>query len=562
VVSLEIPAKGASGSVANLQPATCNLQQTPQTGSFLRLRASDIQTYNLCEVASEVLIYFMVVLSPWAFGTTQAWSVWTMTIAGYGLGVLLALKLGLRRVEGYHPPRWDVPPAGRGRHGPLSAETAVSLPGRAIPSPAPRCTYRGDSPRSRWLTQRGLTILLGTTTVLLLGYCLLSALNARATYHEDTFAFEYHPCISWLPHSFDRPASWAAFWRYLGLACVFWAVVDWLPGKTRQEQYAQWQHPPGAHTKAGGPAVPARLRRLLWVLAMNGTLLCAEATIQRLADSPRLLFMVKPRIHQMAINQFGPFAYRANAAQYLNLLWPVCLGFWWTLNRTPGAAGKKHHWLLVCGAVIAAGPVISTSRGGAFVTLLTLVFGGLFLATFSLAARRRSNGQAKTLLPLGIFFAAVLVLGASLGWRALAPRLEQLDEGFAGRNLMYEAARPIAREFPMYGTGPGTFETVSYFYPRPDIFWPPQLHNDWLETRITFGLVGSSLLGLALLAVALRWRVRGGIRGGRRFAGLTWLALAGCLVHARFDFPFQVYSVLLLFLVLCALLFTLSRRQL
>jgi len=41
---------------------------------------------------------------------------------------------------------------------------------------------------------------------------------------------------------------------------------------------------------------------------------------------------------------------------------------------------------------------------------------------------------------------------------------------------------------------------------------------------------------------------------------LVWLALGGCLVHARFDFPFQIHSTLLLFLVLCAMLFGLSRH--
>ena len=40
----------------------------------------------------------------------------------------------------------------------------------------------------------------------------------------------------------------------------------------------------------------------------------------------------------------------------------------------------------------------------------------------------------------------------------------------------------------------------------------------------------------------------------------VWLAQAGCLVHARFDFPFQIYSILQLFLLECAILFTIARR--
>jgi NADH:ubiquinone oxidoreductase subunit 6 (subunit J) len=43
--------------------------------------------------------------------------------------------------------------------------------------------------------------------------------------------------------------------------------------------------------------------------------------------------------------------------------------------------------------------------------------------------------------------------------------------------------------------------------------------------------------------------------------GLIWVALGGCLLHARYDFPFQIHSILFLFLVLCAILFTLSHQK-
>src|SRR5438128_2576334 len=52
--------------------------------------------YSACERATEWLIYFMVVFSPWAFGTTQAWSIEVMNCAGYLLGGLLAAKWLLR----------------------------------------------------------------------------------------------------------------------------------------------------------------------------------------------------------------------------------------------------------------------------------------------------------------------------------------------------------------------------------------------------------------------------------------------------------------------------------
>jgi O-antigen ligase len=496
----------------------------------------------------------MVVFAPWAFGTTQRWSIWTLSLAGYVLGLLFALKLLIRRVQHYCPARWDED----GRKNSLA--------------------HRG----TRFLTEPRLTAALGALTVLILGYCLVSAVNARATFQDRSLAFEYRNCIQWLPHSLDASGTWFAFWSYLGLASSFWAVRDWLLGKSDGEQRAQWQRGVSARSSAGagraaeagrerrvdGPGasapLPARLRRLLWLLALNGALLGLEGIVQRAAASPKLVFLVKPRIHQTAESQFGPYAYRSNAAQYFNLLWPLCLGFWWTLNRASAPKRKTHHLLLVCAAIMAACPIISTSRGGALVAVGMAALAAFFLvaAHFLLSATRREGLKHRnlTVVALSLFFTVALGLGLALGWKTLKPRLADLNDGLEGREELYVAAGPMAADYPWFGTGPGTFETVSQLYPRPDTYWPPQLHNDWLETRITFGRIGSALLALAFVVVLLRWFTSGGIHGGRRFVLLTWLALAGCLVHARFDFPFQIHSILFLVVVIGAMLFGVSRR--
>jgi len=214
---------------------------------------------------------------------------------------------------------------------------------------------------------------------------------------------------------------------------------------------------------------------------------------------------------------------------------------------------------------MAACPIISSSRGGALVTWAIAALASFFLLAthFLLAANRKEDPKKRrlTLVLLLGFFATALVLGFALGWKALKPRMTQLHEGFDAREEMFEAARPMAQDYPLFGTGPGTFASVFELYRiSTERYWPAQLHNDWLETRITFGWVGSSLIALAFITVMSRWFARGGLHGGRRFMILMWLALGGALVHARFDFPFQIYSILFLFLVLCAVAFNLSRR--
>jgi putative inorganic carbon (HCO3(-)) transporter len=163
---------------------------------------------------------------------------------------------------------------------------------------------------------------------------------------------------------------------------------------------------------------------------------------------------------------------------------------------------------------------------------------------------------------LWLFLVLALALGLYFGWSSLAPRMEEIVPGFQNREEMYHAAMPMAADYPLFGTGPGTFGTVFQLYLiSPETYWPEQLHNDWLETRITFGWAGMALLLAALACVVSRWFVPGGVRGSRRFVVLIWLALAGCLIEAIFDFPFQIHSTLFLFLALCAMLFNMGRRS-
>jgi O-antigen ligase len=535
-------AGGESGIPARDADHVAEAPGVKRTAGRIRpLRARDVQFYRVCEELTEALIYTTVVFGPWAFGTTQPWSIWCMNGAGYLLGVMLACKTAIRRLKGYHPPRWDDGPSVEGTR------------------------EESDARRGRRATAASrFTALLAGLTVAILGYCLISAVNARSTFHRDELSFAYHPCINWLPHSFDGARTWLAFWTYLGLALSFWAIRDWLLGKADGEERGQ-RRMPQSGGGASGPLLPARLRRLLWVLVLNGTLLGVEGIAQRFQGGGTLLFLVKPRVNPGADAQFGPYAYRANAAQYFNLLWPVCLGFWWTLNRSVDSKRKGHHLVLVGCAVMVACPIISTSRGGALVTLGIAGLAAFFLLAshFLLAAHRQPDRRTRavTLACLLLFFAGALALGFALGWKTLKPRMAHLGKDYNTREQMYDLARPMAADYPLFGTGPGTFESVFQLYrTSTDTYWPAQLHNDWLETLITFGWLGSGLIALALVTVVLRWFAPGGIHGGRRFILLIWLGLAGCLAHARIDFPFQIHSIVFLFLVLCAILFVLTRR--
>ena len=292
----------------------------------------------------------------------------------------------------------------------------------------------------------------------------MSALNARSTYNPVTRLFEYHRCLAWLPHSMDGHRTWFAFWTYLGLAGSFWAVRDWLLGMTLAEERA-------IRSGADDSAKPSRLltgrlRQLLWLLCLNGALLGLESIIQRASGSSKLLFLVQPLVNPEGITQFGPYAYRGNAADYFNLLWPLCLGFWLTLQRAGGTRFGSHQLLLFCAVIMAACPIISASRGGALVAAGILTVALVYLAaTGSLKSEVRSSRSSfvirhSSFILLGVFIVLVLGLGWYFGWDSLEPRMEKIGEGFQNRQEMFDAAKPMAVDYPLFGTGPGTFGTV------------------------------------------------------------------------------------------------------
>jgi O-antigen ligase len=129
------------------------------------------------------------------------------------------------------------------------------------------------------------------------------------------------------------------------------------------------------------------------------------------------------------------------------------------------------------------------------------------------------------------------------------------SDKLSGRTEIYENARQMAVDFPWFGTGPGTFQSIYYLYrANPDQTWAAFLHDDWLETRVTFGRVGFWLV-LLQFALFFAWTYSMRHRWLSPILSFClYLSIFGCLAHAKADFPFQTYGVAFTFVIVCALL--------
>jgi O-antigen ligase len=420
----------------------------------------------------------------------------------------------------------------------------------------------GRQPPAAYPGTRWPMVIVWGLVITLLNYVLCSALNPKATL-QYTFTpgypfasgveIDYLESIEWLPQSHDRDRTLRAFWKYLAIVLSFASARDWLMCASRRER----------RSGDGTPRFPSdRMQWLLWTLAINAAAVSLVGMLQRLDDTQKLLWTFDNHLNG-GHGAFGPFPYRSSGAQYLNLMWPVTLGFWWVLRRRNVArrsmshrsGGDPHVLLLVLAALTAAGVMVANSRGG------VLVLAGLLVAVFAMMMLW-SKRQAVFKLGVVVAILAILGVGGWLGGEAMMARFRSEDMGsMSGRKLIYEDAARMAEDFAVFGSGAETFAPLYYFYRKKDPEWNAYVHDDYLETRVTFGTVGFVIILMIFLAVWLVPFFGNGIPAPPEFFLLIGLAMVGILAHAKFDLPFQIYSIHSQFVLLCAVLTTLKWQR-
>ena len=369
-----------------------------------RSRNRTPKLYRWADIGTEALIYFTIVFGPWAFGTVHDWAITTMNLANYGIGLLLLAKWVIRWKTDYQPARW----------------TAQSKNGEE------------NTP----LKQDWRTKTIGFLTLYMLGYILVSILNARSTYNWDFNFFEYEETyIKWLPHTYDKAATIQSFCNFLGLACCFWGVRDWLLGKTRTERMeVKSEEGHSEHMflqEISVHPIPIRLKRLLWLICVSGGLLALIGIVQRLDGTPKLLWMLERETYNAPTQSFGPFGYRGNGASYINMVLPMCIGFLILLIRGAKAESLKsgnkigQSFLILLPIIILmiTAPFMSLSRGG-FAVLTFLLFANstyMIVCRFTFINRRQK-------ISLAILFILGIGMAYLVGWKQIKDRFQQQTE--------------------------------------------------------------------------------------------------------------------------------------
>jgi hypothetical protein len=296
------------------------------------------------------------------------------------------------------------------------------------------------------------------------------------------------------------------------------------------------------------------LLRLWYVIGLVGGSIAFLGLLQK-ATGAQMIFWRPPPPPEFGVTTFfATYFYHGNAGAFLNLVWPLSAGLVIRAFTIRSQPGMRALWTIVFIVTIAA-VLANTSRMAQVVALVLLVaialhFGPRLLRTLSGAHKSVAIAGALAIVLALIALAQATHLEQPLNrWQSVSERIPA--------DARWQASRVALGALPgagFLGSGPGTFRVVFPGYnigsghPVPGAW--RFLHDDYLQTVLEWGWLGSSLWALLFfggIAVGIlsynRYATRNWMPRRRVMQPLVIVALAGVAMHALVDFPFQIESI-------------------
>ncbi|MHB8882365.1 MAG: O-antigen ligase family protein [Thermodesulfovibrionales bacterium] len=456
-----------------------------------------------------IIFLFLLVFAPLAFGTVEAWSLLVME----GLA-LLCLLLCLRQP---------------GQARPLARPLA--RPFRRVPGLLPLlllCLYH--------LLQAiplpaGLIGLLSPATLQLFGQAdgLVSS-------------------PGWISLSVSKKATLAEFFRFASAAALYIVTVQLFSAKE-----------------------PFK-KSLMGLLFFCG-LLALLSIMQSLFSSDRIFWFRKLTYGG---SPFGPFVNRNHYAGFMGMLVPIGLGiFLYYKPRVSYASLRQRLYELfsrrrtnihilagLCVLLMAVSVFLTLSRSGIVSLGLSLIFFGLLLT--------RSKTEGRRGIILAVVCLLVLLVVGWFGWDPIIARFEKVRNPAGNiadlRPVIWKDTMSLVRDFPVFGTGFGTYiDVYTKYRTLPGEAIVDHAHNDYLELLSDGGLIGFLLYVWFLAAVVLRsWKKF--LKRRDSFAIYLFIgSLSGILYmlfHSLTDFNLHIGSNGLYFFFLCGVLVSSAHTRL
>jgi O-antigen ligase len=303
-----------------------------------------------------------------------------------------------------------------------------------------------------------------------------------------------------------------------------------------------------------------RLDKLAQVLVWSGVLQTVLGAVLFSMKAEYRIFFTDVEHTRM----IGTFVYHNSLAGYLCMCLSIGVGL--MLARLSGHSAPAMTWkarmvnalkfilsdkmrLRLLLIVMVIGLVLTRSRMGN-----TAFFAALLIVGSVAIVLARKTAPKTIMLIASLIVIDVLVIGTWVGLEKVVERVQDTEvmiadggksESIEARSWAARTAIPIVMDYPLVGTGGGSFYNLFLSYRSENygaVFWD-HAHNDFVEIATDFGLLGLGILGL-LVALTL-WTVIKVM--ARRKSALPWgiafgvaMSVVALLVHSAVDFNLQI----------------------
>lgn len=311
----------------------------------------------------------------------------------------------------------------------------------------------------------------------------------------------------------------------------------------------------------------ARLRQLALVLVTGASITAIYSQVNYITGGDfELVSAIPPWDFSWHEGIRGTFSYKNQYAMYLVMAICVVAGLTADAVITTRRAGgrwlsARTGWLAVTCIILIVTLLNTSSRGAllavllaSMVTVSLLIFRNRFLAARILSKKVLISGAL-----------ALAVLGAGFTQSSIYERFTSQKMEDNGRAMLRQTAINVFTDYPVMGTGPGTYPYVQHQY-KPLLLGNSQMskraHNDYLETLATQGVIGFILLAMPL---ALMWFTLMRTSLSAAGAGLligTQTAVLAYLIQAAFDVNAGVFILPVTFILLLSIGWRLSCQSL
>jgi hypothetical protein len=305
-----------------------------------------------------------------------------------------------------------------------------------------------------------------------------------------------------------------------------------------------------------------RARLIAIVLVLSGLAQAVYGGLMHLSGSDLELFGTKiPHGSQAS----GGFVNRNHLAGFLEITLALGIGLMVGSLRETGRRSWRQFWrdmaalllspkaplrLVLVAMVIAL--VMTRSRMGN-----TAFFASLLIAGGVALVLSRHATRSTVILIASLIAIDILVIGSWFGVEKTMQRIEQTTvRDVEDREEPSAYALDMARDYPLFGSGPGTFYTAFTRYRGPDIrAFFDYAHNDYMQFLVETGALGAVLAGsLALMALVLAVLALSRRRDplARGFAFAVLMGVSSIAIHSTVDFNLQIPANAFAFMVLLA----------